>query len=122
MDKHPRQTHALTLKTSSNTRTQTGTLRDPTPRPTKPGCPTVTETKKLCPDCKAPDCLTISTVTQGCGCPDDVETVTVEFPCDCASLDIPCWTSWAFETEVCEGPPERKVEASAIGGSSRFLV
>jgi len=71
---------------------------------TQTGCPTVTETRSVCPSCRVPGCLTIATATQSCDCPEKAETVTVEFPCESGCSGMACWTSWAFETQICEPP------------------
>ncbi|KAF4446185.1 gelatinase b [Fusarium austroafricanum] len=47
----------------------------------KPACPTVTKTSTICSTCIRPMCITLSTVSSVCGCPDKAATTTVGFPC-----------------------------------------
>ncbi|KAK4450510.1 hypothetical protein QBC34DRAFT_75946 [Podospora aff. communis PSN243] len=90
------------------------------PPPTQTGCPTVTTTGVLCPTCPVPACLGLATVTQRCGCPEAIPTVTVNFPCEdnCAGV----WCTTVYETVpltgTCTvgGTPPAPTFPSASGG------
>jgi hypothetical protein len=70
------------------------------------GCPTVTVTGELCSTCPVPACLGIATVTQSCGCPAVMPTVTLNFPCASSCSGVWCSTSYATATATCGGGGE----------------
>lgn len=69
------------------------------------GCPTVTVTGELCTTCVVPACLELATATKQCGCPDEVPTVTIDFPCEGGCGGAGCSTQWEIiePTETCGG-------------------
>ncbi|KAK3353809.1 hypothetical protein B0T25DRAFT_545406 [Lasiosphaeria hispida] len=66
------------------------------PDPTITGCPTITATTNQCRTCAYPMCLVLSTLTQGCSCPDTVATAFTSHPCDQRCGGIGCSTSWSI--------------------------
>ncbi|KAK1470497.1 hypothetical protein CCUS01_06262 [Colletotrichum cuscutae] len=84
-------------------------LPTPVPLPTvvEDGCPTATELS-LCPSCtgEAPQCVTVSALTQSCGCPSAAATETFTFGCDKnACPRVGCSTSYTIVSgeEACTG-------------------
>ncbi|KAL0782195.1 hypothetical protein CaCOL14_000102 [Colletotrichum acutatum] len=84
-------------------------LPTPVPLPTvvEDGCPTATELS-LCPSCtgEAPQCVTVSTLTQSCGCPSAAATETFTFGCDKSACPrVGCSTSYTIVSgeEACTG-------------------
>ncbi|KAK0732133.1 hypothetical protein B0H67DRAFT_566730 [Lasiosphaeris hirsuta] len=66
------------------------------PDPTATGCPTITATTNQCRTCAYPMCLVLSTLTQGCSCPETVATAFTSHPCDQRCGGIGCSTSWSI--------------------------
>ncbi|KAK1997016.1 hypothetical protein LX36DRAFT_658058 [Colletotrichum falcatum] len=68
-------------------------------------CPTVTEVTGSCASCPAPQCLTVSTLTQSCGCPTPVLTEYRSIPCRDPCARVGCSTSYTVVPgeESCDG-------------------
>ncbi|EFQ34456.1 uncharacterized protein GLRG_09600 [Colletotrichum graminicola M1.001] len=63
---------------------------------TASACPTVTEVTESCATCPVPQCLTVSTLTQSCGCPTPVLTEYVSIPCRNPCARVGCSTSYTI--------------------------
>ncbi|KAK2013299.1 hypothetical protein LZ32DRAFT_658100 [Colletotrichum eremochloae] len=68
-------------------------------------CPTVTEVTEGCATCPTPQCLTVSTLTQSCGCPTPVLTEYLSIPCRNPCARVGCSTSYTVVPgeESCDG-------------------
>ncbi|KZL63283.1 hypothetical protein CI238_11975 [Colletotrichum incanum] len=72
---------------------------------TDSGCPTVTEVAERCATCPVPQCLTVLTLTQSCGCPTPAPTEYLSLPCRDVCGRIGCSTSYTVipGEESCDG-------------------
>ncbi|KAK1589805.1 uncharacterized protein LY79DRAFT_556345 [Colletotrichum navitas] len=85
-------------------------------------CPTVTEVTESCATCPVPQCLTVSTLTQSCGCPTPVLTEYVSIPCRNPCARVGCSTSYTIipGEESCGGTGSgtATVTASVTGSTT----
>ncbi|GKT46350.1 uncharacterized protein ColSpa_06531 [Colletotrichum spaethianum] len=72
---------------------------------TDSGCPTVTEVAERCATCPVPQCLTVLTLTQSCGCPTPAPTEYLSLQCRDVCGRIGCSTSYTVipGEESCDG-------------------
>ncbi|KAK2031161.1 hypothetical protein LX32DRAFT_287854 [Colletotrichum zoysiae] len=80
-------------------------------------CPTVTEVTESCATCPVPQCLTVSTVTQSCGCPTPVLTEYLSIPCKNPCARVGCSTSYTVipGEESCDGTGSGTATVTASG-------
>ncbi|KAK2049727.1 hypothetical protein LZ31DRAFT_548913 [Colletotrichum somersetense] len=89
-------------------------------------CPTVTEVTESCATCPVPQCLTVSTLTQSCGCPTPVLTEYLSIPCKNPCARVGCSTSYTVipGEESCDatGGGTATVTASATVTGSTIVT
>ncbi|GKT57897.1 hypothetical protein ColTof4_09877 [Colletotrichum tofieldiae] len=88
------------------------------------GCPTVTEVAERCATCPVPQCLTILTLTQSCGCPTPAPTEYLSLSCRDVCGRIGCSTSYTVipGEESCDGSGGGTATAPATEGVSTLSV